>query len=274
MTKGRHWKRKNVKWTEEIQEWLKERCPAREHGYTKRREVLDELNAVFGTDFSENAFVTHCYESGIQLGLAASNSNIPRGEKCWRHRPVGSFQEKKNYVRIKVAEPNVWMQYQRYVWEQNHPGESSEGMTIIFMDGNNRNFEPSNLERVTRGELAVMVKLGHTADMSREEREICLLRARLAIQKGKLVGREEAARLHRKAYYESVKDSPGFKESSQERARKRYRERMADPVLHEELLEKQREYRNKNRARINAKAREYHKKKRDAASKGQGGKGN
>jgi hypothetical protein len=262
MTNGRHWKRrKGVKWTTEIQEWLRARVPAREHGYTCRREILDELNSVFGTDFSEKAFVTHCYESGIQLCLCASGSGVVRGEKHWRHRAVGSLQEKKGYVRIKVAEPNVWMQYQRYVWEQNHPGESAEGMTVIFMDGNNRNFDPANLERVTRAELSVMSELGHTKEMTREEREICLLRARIKIQKRRLAGPEKADKLHHKAYYERIKDDPEYLARRKSYASDRWEKIKATPELYAEYLAKQRAYREKNRARINARAREYNKKR-------------
>ena len=246
-TRGKHWERRDIKWTREIQEWLKARCPLREHGYTKRKEVLDELNATFGTDFTEKALVTHCYESGIQFGLAASNSNIPRGERHWRHRNVGDLQTKKDYVRIKVAEPNVWMQYQRYVWERAHPGESAEGCAVIFMDGNNRNFDPANLERVTRGEQVAMVVFGHTKEMTREERECCLLRARIAIAKGKLVGRDRSAELTRKSYYERVKDTPEFKAKRAEYCHRKHIERMADPVLHEEMLRKQREYRRRKK---------------------------
>lgn len=262
MTKGQHWKRRDIKWTEEIQAWLRERCPAREHGYKRRREILDDLNREFGTDFTESAFVTHCYESGIQLGLCFSNSAVPRGERHWRHRPVGSLQTKKGYLRIKVAEPNVWMQYQRYVWEQNHPCESAEGMVVIFMDGNTRNFDPSNLERVTRGELSVMAEMGHTAQMSREEREICLMRARLAIAKGKLIGRDAAASMYRKAYYERVKGSPEFRAASAAYAHRKHLERMADPEKHEEVLRKQREYRERNRERVNANAKKYQRRKK------------
>lgn len=263
MTEGKHWKRRDIKWTEEIQAWLRERCPVCKHGYTKRREILDDLNKKFGTDFSENAFVTHCYESGIQLGLAASNSNIPRGERHWRHRNVGDFQEKRGYVRIKVAEPNVWMQYQRWVWERAHKGESAECMAVIFMDGDSRNFDPANLERVSRAELSVMAMLGHKKGMTREEREICLLRARLAIAKGKLVGKDEAARMHRKAYYESRKNDPEFKSKQAAYAKRRQAEIMADPARHAEAIRKQREYRDKNRSRINARAIEYKKRRRD-----------
>lgn len=174
-TQGKHWERRDIKWTAEIQDWLKERCPVREHGYTKRKEVLDELNATFGTDFTEKAFVTHCYESGIQLGLASSNSNIPRGE------------------------------------------------------------------------LSVMAELGHTAEMTREEREICLLRARIAIAKGTLIGRDEAAAMRRKAYYERVKDTPEFKAARAAYAHRKHLERMADPAQHEEMVRKQQAYRKRRR---------------------------
>lgn len=261
-TQGKHWERRDIKWTQKIQEWLKERVPAREHGYTCRKQILDELNSTFGTDFTQTAFVTHCYESGIQLLLAASNSGVPRGERHWRHRKVGDLQTKKGYVRIKVAEPNVWMQYQRYVWEQNHPGESAEGMTVIFMDGDTRNFAPENLERVTRGELSVMAELGHNKNMSREERENCLLRARIAIAKGKLLGRKKAARLHNKARYERVKNTREFKEKAALAAKRRLSKIMADPELHEKYLQKQREYRKKNREHVNAWARESRKRRR------------
>ena len=268
MTKTRDWKRKykvrkDIKWTEEISEWIRALCPLREHGYRSRQELLDDLNKAFGTSFRMPAFVTHCYESGIQLGLASSDSGIARGEKHWRHRPVGSLQIKKEYVRIKVAEPNHWMQYQRYVWEQAHPGESAEGMTVIFLDGNNRNFDPSNLERVTRAELGVMAELGHTADMTREEREAVLLRARIAIAGVKLVGGyKKAVSIKQKAAYERVKDSPEHKEKARAWHARWYAAIKADPARYAEMLARQRAYRAAHRERCNAWAREYHRRKR------------
>lgn len=200
MTDNRRERKGGVKWTDEICAWLKERCPAAEHGYTSRREILDDLNATFGTDFSMNAFVGHVYEGRYRLGFV-SDSAIMRGESHWRHKPVGSLQEKKGYLRIKVAEPNTWMQYQRFVWEKSHPGKSAAGAVVIFMDGDNQNFMPENLERVSRGELCTMAKLGHTKDMTREERELCLLRARIAIAAGKLVGRERAMQIRTSKWY-------------------------------------------------------------------------
>lgn len=251
-----------VKWTKEIDHWIKERCPIREHGYTQIQHIVDDLNATFHTDFGINAFKTNCYSKGFNLGVMKS-ANHRRGEKHHKHKPIGSLQEKKGYVQVKVAEPNQWMQYQRYVWEQHHPGESAEGMVVIFMDGNSRNFDPSNLERVSRGELTVMASLGHTAAMSRKEREICLLRARVAIAKVKLAGREKAYAVHNKANYERKRNDPAEKAKRAAYAKQRLASIMADPVKHEAYLCKQREYRAKNRERLKAQAREYWRQKRN-----------
>ena len=236
--------------------FVKSVCPLREHGINSRRELAEEINRKFNREFTDKAVCSHCYENGIQLGLCYSNSDVPRGEKHWRHRPVGSFQEKKGYIRIKVAEPNKWMQYQRYVWEQNHPGQSAEGKTVIFMDGNIRNFDPSNLECVERAELSVMAELGCTAACSKEERELYLLRARLVCAKSKMLAPKEAAKRHNKMNYERRKNDPEVKVKRAAYAKQRLAEIMADPVRHQEYLEKQRVYRDKNRERINQWANE------------------
>lgn len=119
------------------------------------------------------------------------------------------------------------------------------------MDGNTRNFDPSNLECVERGELSVMAELGCTAESSREERELYLLRARLVCAKSKMLGPKEAARRHNKMNYERRKNDPEIKARNAAYAKQRMAEIMADPVRHQEHLEKQRAYREKNRARIN-----------------------
>lgn len=247
-------------WTHDIEAWLRSICPAREHGYKNRQEILDDLNEWFGTSFSLHAFVTHCYESGIQLGFASSNSNIPRGEKHWRHREVGEFQYKKGYLRIKVAEPNKWMQYQRYLWEQAHPGESAEGKVVIFLDGNNRNFSLDNLACITRSEQSLMAEFGCTKDSSRDERELCLLRARLTLAKTSMLGKNKAWRLHQKLKYERIRDDPEFKAKSAAYAKKRMAEIRADLDRNAEFRAKQRAYVAAHRERYNELARLRHAK--------------
>ena len=64
-------------------------------------------------------------------------------------RPLYSEQIKKGYVRIKIAQPNTWMMKSRWVYQETHPWEDfNERSNYIFLDGNNRNFDPHNIERV------------------------------------------------------------------------------------------------------------------------------
>lgn len=234
-------------WTAEITQWVRERVPLREHGYTSRKQLLEELNAQFGTSFSIRGMAQHVYENHISLGLCYSNSTVPRGESHWRHRAIGELQEKKGYLRIKVAEPNTWIQLQRYVWEQAHPGQSAAGKLVIFLDGNNRNFAVDNLECVTRGELACMSRLGHTQDMTKEERILVLTRARIVMAKSKLAGKDRAQQLYRQAYYQKRKGTEAARQAY-ERALARLKERYHnDPQYRERVLHKQREWRKKNK---------------------------
>ena len=237
--------RRDIKWTQSINQWIMDRCPLREHGYTSRQQFLDELNQAFGTSFSICSFSTHVYDAGIQLGLANSDTTVVRGTAHWRHRPVGSLQTKKGYVRIKVAEPNVWMQYQRYIWEQHHPGESADGKTVIFLDGDNRNFSPDNLECITRKEMAVMNEMGNRAGLSREERIAILTMARIKLAKSDLLGSKDAQRLHNKMRYEAIKNTPEFKEMQLQNYLRRKERMKSDDAFRERCNQKQRERRRK-----------------------------
>jgi len=96
-----------------------------------------------------------------------------------------------------------------------------------------------------------MSAMGCTAESTREERELFLLRARLVCAKSKIFGSKEAAKRHNKLNYERKKDDPEVKAKRSAYAKKRMAEIMADPVRHQEHLAKQREYREKNRERLN-----------------------
>lgn len=64
-------------------------------------------------------------------------------------RPLWSEQVKKGYVRIKIAQPNVWVSKAKWIYMETHPWEDfSERSNYVFLDGNSRNFDPKNIERV------------------------------------------------------------------------------------------------------------------------------
>lgn len=69
--------------------------------------------------------------------------------------PVGSERESKGYIMVKVAEPNVWIEKHRYIYESMH-GNIPTGYKVIFADRNTRNFEPDNLILVSDAEALIM----------------------------------------------------------------------------------------------------------------------
>lgn len=80
-------------------------------------------------------------------------------------KPLLSEQFKKGYIRVKVEQPNKWMFKHHYVWWQNtgHKPEPKKE-TVIFLDGNNRNFDFHNLFLMPRDCIAIFnnnkLKLG------------------------------------------------------------------------------------------------------------------
>ncbi|MCC5422479.1 HNH endonuclease signature motif containing protein [Clostridium botulinum] len=85
-------------------------------------------------------------------------------EKTWfkkgstpiNHRPVGSERiTVDGYTEIKVAEPNKWRLKQQLIWEK-YNGTIPKGYSILFGDGNKRNFDIDNLILVSRQQLLIM----------------------------------------------------------------------------------------------------------------------
>lgn len=162
--------RKNAKWLPEIVEFLK----ANVRGKTKA-ELAVMLNEKFGTDFTKTAVCTKCVELRINGGLRARKQN-------YNERPIGSEQVKKGYVRVKVAMPDVWRFKHHVVWEQSHGETLKAGERVIFLDGDNRNFAPENLERITAAEQGVLNnQFGGGIKGDAEATRMCLAAARLMI---------------------------------------------------------------------------------------------
>ena len=80
-------------------------------------------------------------------------------------KPLYSEQIKKGYVRIKIAQPSVWISKAKWVYMETHPWEDfSERSNYIFLDGNNRNFAPDNIERVPLKLMGIFNLMGGIAE--------------------------------------------------------------------------------------------------------------
>lgn len=76
-------------------------------------------------------------------------------------RPLYAEHQKKGYVRIKIAQPNVWVSKAKWVYMETHPWEDfSESSEYIFLDGDTRNFHPDNIGRLPRKCQTIFANLG------------------------------------------------------------------------------------------------------------------
>ncbi len=79
--------------------------------------------------------------------------NIPAN-----HRDVGSERiTKDGYIEIKIKEPNKWQLKHRYIYEKKY-GKIPKGYNLIFLDGNRKNIDLSNLKLVSKSEDLIMNK--------------------------------------------------------------------------------------------------------------------
>lgn len=140
-------------------------------------EVAAALNNHYGGSFTAaqiKSFVknhgvlsgrTGCFEQGIKpwntgtKGLMKVNSgSFKKGDRPANEKTLGSERicPKDDYVLIKVAEKNPYTKAKtRYkhkhivIWEQLH-GPVPNGHVVTFVDGDKRNFDPSNLRLIDR----------------------------------------------------------------------------------------------------------------------------
>ena len=66
-------------------------------------------------------------------------------------KPVGSRRNSHGYIKVKVAEPNVWMYEHHYIWEKEN-GKIQKGYIIHHIDGDKHNNTIGNLLCLTEAE--------------------------------------------------------------------------------------------------------------------------
>lgn len=117
----------------------------------KNKEMVNDYKSFYAAFMKEFpysqvtyvAFKNQCSRLGV---VSRHNPHVYKSP-----RPLYSEHHKKGYVRIKIAQPNVWISKAKWVYMETHPWEDfSESSEYIFLDGDTRNFHPDNIERLPR----------------------------------------------------------------------------------------------------------------------------
>lgn len=172
------------KWSRQQYQWLLDHSAGR-----PRKETCSEFRQVFGLQISDDRIIGAMKRIGAKCGL---DTTFQKG--CESHNkgkkmspeiyekvkgtmfkagnvpsntdPIGTEKILADgYVWVKIADqPKVrksdnWKQKQRLIYEQLH-GPIPDNVKVIFLDGNNRNFDPDNLAPVTNRELLEMNRNG------------------------------------------------------------------------------------------------------------------
>ena len=151
------------KYTEDENEFIR-----KYHEGLTGKELTYLFNQKFGTDVSVNALTR--YKTYRMKLKGAKNTgrflkgSIPwnKGLKGWQKvkpsnlfkkghlpkqtRPIGDERVIQNgFVEVKVGMPRVWKLKHHVIYEKYHNEKIGRWDKVIFLDGNKRNFDISNL---------------------------------------------------------------------------------------------------------------------------------
>jgi len=95
-----------------------------------------------------------CARRGWSGQRRSPDTEFKKGCRPQTWVPVGSESVATNggYIKVKVAEPNVWRLRSHLVWEKTHGRPLPEGWIIRRRDGDPRNDAPENLVAMPRSQ--------------------------------------------------------------------------------------------------------------------------
>lgn len=161
-------------------------CKAESKKLRWKPEMLDFIKSTEGV-YRGTAYKAFCEKFTGITATAFYNQRSRLG--ILQKKPHGSnkraklYEERTNggYVQIKVAEPSTWKSKARWVWEETHPGEiTAKSDNFIFLNGNNRDFSPGNIERLEGKYRTLFLKYGGT-DKNPEVTKIRILQAKMRV---------------------------------------------------------------------------------------------
>lgn len=128
-------------------------------GYKKRHNIKSGIDTKF-----KKGSISHNKGQKMSAYTYAkcSGTMFKKGNRPQNYKPVGTevIESKNHYIKIKIADPNVWVLKHVYLWEQATGQKVPKDSIVTFLDGNKRNFDINNLACITKNENARLNNLG------------------------------------------------------------------------------------------------------------------
>ena len=152
--------------------------------------------------------------------------------------PLYTEREKGNRLKIKIAQPNVWILKSRWIYTETHPEEIPDMLpddVYIFLDDDTNNYSVDNIMRVKKRVYMVCNRYGGLTGLTPDQKRYRVARATLrlatldAAEKidgvyrcGRTRMLREETRTRAQAYRDANRDNPEYKERRREYERKHY----------------------------------------------------
>lgn len=134
-------------WTKELNKWLFN------HGSESPAELYRLFHEAF-PDIETTVYGVTNHRSRIGACVRHGTNHESRAPKTLYSESI-----KHGYVYIKIAQPNVWISKGKWVWMETHPelyNTLKNDDQFVFLDGDNRNFNPNNIYRVPITEIGII----------------------------------------------------------------------------------------------------------------------
>lgn len=128
------------------------------------KELTKKFNEHFNLNISADCIkasksrykiYSNYFPSRFKKGMKPTRTTFKKGQPSIKRKPIGAeWVSSDGFVIIKTAQPDVWERKHRVIYQQ-HFGKINNDETVIFLDGNKRNFDIDNLCLLTRQELLV-----------------------------------------------------------------------------------------------------------------------
>jgi len=119
--------------------------------FIKRCAYCQETIVVLPYQIKRKKYCSKDCQNKDKIGKSVSPATeFKKGNRPQTYVPVGSTSMSKGYLRVKVAEPNIWRQNSHIVWERANKKKLPEGWIVRHLDNDSLNDEPGNLKAMPR----------------------------------------------------------------------------------------------------------------------------